>query len=939
MTSSTPSDSDRQLGLAMQLHQQGKLGEAQRLYEALLAQAPNHPEALHRLGLLHHQSGQGQQAVDLIRRAIALAPESAAYHSNLGLALRGLKEPRQAVAAFEEAIRLKPDFAGAYFNLALALQETGEPDRAIGAYGQALSLRPDLAEAHVRIGDILTAQGKAEEAKAQYRRAASLKPHLPGLQAKLGRAPAAAPQPARAAGFKPAAVSFSVNTRLPAFGAGWSLPRQTAPAPAPVPVQATVPPAPQAPTAFDALLQAGNTHFVQKRYADALHAYAEALSLEPKSVNANFNRANTLLQLGRVQEALQGFEATLQLAPDLALAHYQLGVIHQQASRNDLALNHYRESVRFDPRFAQAHFNAGTVLEKLNQLEEALVCFQLAGKANPQLLEAFVNQANIQLKLHRLLDAIDNYQRVLALQPDHADALSNIGSAQMQMKQLPLALDTFSSALHLRPHDASLYAKRALVHVHMKRLDLAQADFDHALQLDPTVELLQGNVLASRMLTCQWADLIERQAQIRQLVRAQGRNCILPFNALGLFDEPELHLAVAQLHARQHPVQPLDQPFQAPTGSKIKVAYISADLQNHATTVLMAELFELHDKGAFETIAISIGPDANDEMRKRLLAAFDRFVDARQMTDAAVARLCRELGVDIAVDLKGFTEDARFGIFAHRCAPIQVSYIGYPGTTGADCMDYVLADPVVLPFDQQPHYTERIVHLPHSYQVNDSQRRISSRVFTRTELGLPEDAFVFCCFNNNYKIHPATYDVWMRLLRATPGSVLWLFEDNAFVGPNLRREAEARGVSGDRLVFAPRMPLDEHLARHRLADLFLDTLPYNAHTTTSDALWAGLPVVTLKGQAFAGRVAASLLTAVGLPELITDTPEAYEALALALAHDRERLQAIRHRLAELRTTQPLFNARLFARHLEAAYRTMVERQRAGLPPQAFAVPV
>ena len=351
----------------------------------------------------------------------------------------------------------------------------------------------------------------------------------------------------------------------------------------------------------------------------------------------------------------------------------------------------------------------------------------------------------------------------------------------------------------------------------------------------------------------------------------------------------------------------------------------------------MAELFEAHDGGKFEFYGFSFGPDRQDEMRRRVSAAFHKFIDVRDRSDLEVARLSRELGIDIAVDLKGYTQDSRPGIFAERCAPVQVNWLGYPGTMAADWIDYIVADRTVIPEESKSCFTEKVVYLPHSYQVNDSKRRISDRVFTRRELGLPEQGFVFCCFNNNYKILPATFEGWMRILRAVEGSVLWLLEDNPTAARNLRKEAAARGVDSARLVFARRLALDEHLARHRLADLFLDTLPYNAHTTASDALWAGLPLVTLRGRSFAGRMGASLLTAAGLPELIAESEADYAALALHLARTPDRLAHLAALLCDSRATSALFDAAASARHLEAAFDLMWRRHCTGQPPTGFAL--
>jgi predicted O-linked N-acetylglucosamine transferase (SPINDLY family) len=371
--------------------------------------------------------------------------------------------------------------------------------------------------------------------------------------------------------------------------------------------------------------------------------------------------------------------------------------------------------------------------------------------------------------------------------------------------------------------------------------------------------------------------------------------------------------------------------------NKVRVAYLSADFHQHATAYLMAELFELHDRSRFEIIGVSYGIDDKSEMRKRLVAAFDQFHDVLRKSDEEVAKLLHDLRIDIAIDLKGYTQDFRFGILAYRPAPIQASYLGFPGTIGAEFIDYIIADKTVAPFEHQVFYTEKIVHLPDCYQVNDTKRRIAERTPTRQETGLPDNGFVFCCFNNNWKITPDIFRVWMRLLHVVEGSVLWLLGDNKSAERNLRMEAQACGIDPARLVFASRLPLEGHLARYRVADLFLDTLPVNAHTTASDALWAGLPVVTRLGESFAGRVAASLLNAVGLSELVTHSIEDYEALALRLAKDPSLLEGYRNQLAKNRLTHPLFDTDRFRRHIEASYLQMWEIWQRGEQPRSFAV--
>jgi predicted O-linked N-acetylglucosamine transferase (SPINDLY family) len=441
------------------------------------------------------------------------------------------------------------------------------------------------------------------------------------------------------------------------------------------------------------------------------------------------------------------------------------------------------------------------------------------------------------------------------------------------------------------------------------------------------------------MQMCDWSQLAEALEAYCMLVGA-GRRVGLPFPALSLLDEPRLHQRVARIYAAaQHPAQHgAVWPEKALNPGKVRVGYFSANFHDHATAFLLAGLIEVHDRGQFEIMGFSCGPDRQDAMRLRMSSGFDAFYDVHRMSDAEVAAFSRTMGVDIAVDLDGYTQGARPGMFTHRCGALQVSYLGFPGTTGTDHMDYIIADEVVLPEDQHRYYAEKVITLPCCYQANDSQRQISPRVFTREEVGLPAGAFVFCCFNNNYKIVPATFACWMRILHQVPSSVLWLLEDNPFAANNLREAALAGGIAPERLVFAARMPVGEHLARHGLADLFVDTWPYNAHTTASDALWAGLPVLTCRGQSFASRVAASLLQALNLPELIATTELDFETKAVRLANDAQAMRDLKARLQCERTHSPLFSSKRFARHVERAFQLVWARHVAGLPPQSMVVP-
>jgi predicted O-linked N-acetylglucosamine transferase (SPINDLY family) len=668
--------------------------------------------------------------------------------------------------------------------------------------------------------------------------------------------------------------------------------------------------------------------------SQALPLVDKALQLQPQNAAMHNTRGNVLLELDRLDEALASYARALALQPAYPEALYNQGNVLKRLDRLDEALASYDRALALRADYAQAYCNRGIVLHRLGRFAAARADYDRALALEPQLAEAYSNRANALMALHQLPAALHDCDTALALRPDYADAHDNRGSVLQDLRRHAEALASHDRALELAPRDADVHLHRGHALKELGRLDEALASFRAAAELAPDRGDHFAVWLSTRMLACDWAKFDDEVATLERLIRADRRDAPTPFAVLSLIDAPDLHRMCARAWAREHcPVATPAPAAGSPADGRIRIGYFSADFHTHATTFLMARLFEVHDKARFELIAFSFGPPIDDAMRRRVVAAFDRFVDVSDLTDAEVASLSREWHVDVAVDLKGFTKDARPGIFAHRAAAVQVQYLGYPGTMGVPYIDYVVADATVIPPPERAWYDEKVVWLPHSYQVNDPTRAIAEATPTREAVGLPAEGFVFCCFNNNYKIVPAVFDAWMRILQRVPGSVLWLLEDNALAAANLRREAVARGVDPQRLVFAPRAPLPEHLARHRLADLFLDTAPYNAHTTASDALWGGLPLLTCMGRSFASRVGASLLRAVGLPELVTESWADYEALAVALATDRRgELDALRARLAANRLTAPLFDAERFARHLEAAYVAMVERQRAGLPP-------
>jgi tetratricopeptide (TPR) repeat protein len=518
-----------------------------------------------------------------------------------------------------------------------------------------------------------------------------------------------------------------------------------------------------------------------------------------------------------------------------------------------------------------------------------------------------------------------NYNKAINYKPDHAEAYNNLGFLLDELKHFEDAIVNYKKATSLKPEFAEAYNNLGGALTELKRYDEALLNFGISFKIDPEIDYLLDNLIHTKMQICDWNDINILADQLIENTIKLEKICN-PFIALPLIDNPALHKQAAKIYASaKFPENKvLGRLSKYPKHQKIRIGYFSADFRMHPVSYLTAELFELHNRNDFEIVAFSFGPNTQDALRKRLENSFDQFIDVKDKTDEEIAHLARKMEIDIAVDLGGFTADCRTGIFAMRAAPIQLSYIGYLGTMGADYYDYLIADTTIIPQNRQQYYSEKIVYLP-SYQVNDNKREVSEKVFTKSELGLPEDSFVFCCFNSTYKITPSTFRSWMRILSATENSVLLLLDDSKTATINLKKEASDIGLSPDRLIFAKPIPLPDYLARYRIADLFLDTLPYNAGTTASDALRMGLPVLTQMGESFASRMAGSLLHAVGLPELITTNQETYESLAIKFATNPQKLEAIKTKLINNLPNSPLYNTKLFTEHLESAYATMYQR--------------
>ena len=681
----------------------------------------------------------------------------------------------------------------------------------------------------------------------------------------------------------------------------------------------------------------GIAHHQAGRLAEAEALYRRVLAVQPRHFDSLHLLGVIAHQRGNNVDAVRQIDAALTLNSNIAGAHSNRGNALLALGRFEDAIASYDRAIALQPDFAGAFYNRGNALREMDRLEDALASYDRAVALAPDHADTLDNRGVVLAALMRLDEALASFDRAVALRPDHANAFNNRGKTLADLKRLPDAIASFDRAIALKPDYADAFNNRGIALRDLERHAEALASFDRARALKPDLKYLAGARLLSKMHICDWSDFATSQASVLAAVR-DGVAAALPFVLVATSATPSEQRRCAELYvADRFPPAAALARRSARRHDRIRLAYLSADFHDHATAALMAGLFERHDRSRFEPFAVSFGPARDDAMRQRLTRSFDRFIDVRMKTDQAIAEHVRDLEIDIVIDLKGFTQDARPGVLAKRPAPVQVNYLGFPATMGAPYIHYIIADRFVIPDDQCDAYAEKVVHLPDSYQPNDRDRVISERAPLRADAGLPETGLVLCSFNNNFKITPDVFDIWMRLLREIDGSVLWLLQGNAAAPANLRLEAEARGVSGDRLIFAPRMKAEDHLARHRLADLFLDTYPCNAHTTASDALWAGLPVLTCAGETFASRVAGSLLHAVGLPELVTHSLADYEALAFRLARDPGLLASLKQKLAQNRDTYPLFDTERSTRHLEAAYVTMWERYQRGEAPVDFDV--
>ena len=884
------------LGSAFQ--EVGQLEASVSSLQKSIAIQPNYAEAHNNLGNVFRELNQIEDSIKSFEKAIAIKPNYVEAYYSLGNSLKDLHNFDAAINCFEKVLTIKPDFTEMHNNLGVMLQELGQIDYAISHLEAALLIDPEFSEAHNNLGNILKIIGKVDEAVSSYKKAISSKSDFAEAHFNLGTIYQEIKQ------FDNAVKQYEIAISIK-------------------------------PDYLEAHNNLGITFKELKNLDLSVASLKKAISINPEFAEANYNLGTVLLELKQFDNAVIQYERAISIKPDYLEAHNNLGVTFKELNLIDVAIKSYKDALIINPSYAEAHNNLGNAFKDLGKPYAAVKSYKKTLSIKPDYEEAINNLGIIFMQIGQLNDAAKCFSDALNINLNFTEAHNNLGIVFNMQGHLDDSLKSYEKALAINPTFADAHSNLGNLMIDLKRLDEAVINYNIAYSIDPKIAFNLGNLLHTKMHLCIWDSLLSQLEDLEIKIK-NNEKVIDPFSLLALIDDPKLHKKNAELYIEDKYPQNNDLPAirKYPAHKKIRVGYFSADFRVHPVANLTAELYEIHDRSNFEVYAFSFGPETNDEMNLRIKAGVDYFHDVRSMPHKEVAMLARSVELDIAIDLGGFTQDTRTGIFAMKAAPIQVNYLGYSSTMGAEYMNYIIADLTLIPKDNQQHYSEKIVYLPDSFMVNDTKNKKSAREFTREEVGLPSDGFVFCCFNHHYKITPLVFASWMRILTQVSGSVLWLSDGNETGISNLKKEAEKNGVDGNRLIFAPRLELrEDHLSRIKLADLFLDTLPYNAHATTSDALQAGLPVLTCIGESFASRVAASLINSVDLPELIVTTQDEYELLAIELATEYKKLKIIKNKLNNNLSSSPLYNTPLYVKQIESAYLEMYERYQKGLEPE------
>ena len=882
------------------LFSDNKLQEALDKVKTLTKSFPK-DSLLHNItGACYAGLGQLGSAVKSYEKAIAINPNYAKAHYNLGnalhdLALKGLGHLDDPIKSYKRSLEIDPDYAEAHNNLGNVLKDLGRLDEAFGSFEKALAINPEYLEAYYSLGIVLFDLGQLNEAAQSYQKAIEINPSFTQAHNNLGNT---------------FAEQGQLNDAIQSYQKAIEI----------------------NPNYSEAYNNLGNVFIEHGQLDKAVESYQRALEINPDYPALHNNLGNAFKELGQLEDALKSYSKGLTYNPDYIDLLNNLGVVLNDLGQLDKAVQSYERAIGIKPDYAEAYNNLGVTYNKLGQLEDAVHSYEEALTIDPDYADAHNNLGVVLKKLGQLDEAIESYQKAIAINPDDADTHNNLGIVFDEQERLDDAIQSYRKAVSIQPDLAEAYNNLGHTLCKLNRYQEAVVSYETVFNIKPNLDYIVGNILNTKMNCCNWDDLETLLIDAKQRI-VNNEKVIEPFNLMGLIDDPALQIKAQKLritgdHPKNHTLPTID---QYPKHPKIRIGYFSADLREHPVGFLTAGLYEAHDRERFEVHAFSFGKIERDKLNLRIKSGVDYYHDVDKMSHKEIVIHSRSLEIDIAIDLGGLTAESRTDVFAMSAAPIQLSYIGYLGTMAADYYDYLIADSVMIPKESQKYYAEKIVYLP-SFQVNDSKDLPPEITLTRKEVGLPEDGFVFCCFNNTYKFTPTVFDSWARILEQVEGSVLIIFADNEIAKTNLIKEITLRGIDEYRLIFGDHLTRKEYLARYRVADLFLDTWPCNAGTTASDALKMGLPLLTLRGQSFNSREAASILTSINLPELITNTPEEYEALAIELATHPEKLKAIKEKLASNLSTAPLFDTKRFTKNLESAYTQMYERNQKGLEP-------
>jgi len=916
----------------LKLFSDGQLQTALDLIDTFLEDYPNESILFNIQGACHAELGSFEIAVKSYEQAILINSGYAKAYFNLAGTLHEMQDLDASVERYKQSLKIEPENEAALNNLGNVYIDLDDHSNAIECYRKALEIKPDYVEALYSQGSSFYTLGQLQEAIKSYEKLLIIRPSIAGVRNNLGNI-------YRELGDTDSAIqSYRQAIKIE-------------------------------PKFVQAFFNLGIVLNEVSDFDDAITVYELAVNIKPDYFEAHNNLGAVFKEIGQIEKAIKSYEKSLQINPNYVEAINNYGVALKELGRLNEALDAHKRAVEIDPESCQHHNNLGIVNMEIGNLDEAVKNYDEAININPDYKEAFNNLASVYKDLGQLDSAIENYKKALFIDPNYVEALNNVGIVYKELGDIDAAINTYSKAIDIKPDyvyalnnlgltfneigdfEASVkYLKKAIkikpdyfealsnhgnLMIDMGNLEEALISYEGAYKYNPNFEKNLGDIIHTKMHLCIWDDFMTQAKELEKNIK-KGFESISPFALLGIIDDPLLHYEAAHsLISKKHPrnnILPILKSYS--DHKKIRLGYFSADFREHPVSDLIVELLEVHNRDQFEIHAFSCGKDTKDKMNLRIKASVDHFHNVHMKPDKDVAMLVRSYEIDIAIDLGGFTQGNRTEIFAMLAAPIQVCYLGYAGTMGADYMDYLICDRIVIPEDKQNFYSENLAYLPNSYMANDSKIVPSEGAYTRKNFELPAEGFVFCCFNSTYKITPETFTGWMNILSKVDGSVLWLSKTNSTAIQNLKKEAQKLGINPNRLIFASRLDAKEdHLKRIQSADLFLDTLPFNAHTTTSDALRVGLPVLTRIGESFTSRVAASLLNAVNLPELITSSQEEYEALAIELATDADKLKIIKDKLAQNLPTAPLYDTALFTQHIESAYKTMYERHHQGLKPE------